>query len=67
MQRVGIILDMHAVLRTVFENPKNVYGFAAMANQNEFFCGRTPLEIIAQGDMISLYETSRRIRVLRNV
>ena len=27
--------------------------------------GRSPLEIMAQGDMISLYETFRRIDVLR--
>jgi hypothetical protein len=64
MQRIGIILNMHSTLRTVFDNPENVYGFAAMANQNDFFYGRSPLEIMAQGDMISLYETSRRIQAL---
>ena len=64
MQRIGIILNMHSTLRTVFDNPENVYGFTAMANQNDFFYGRSPLEIMAQGDMISLYETSRRIQAL---
>ena len=65
MQRVSFVLNIHAALRLVFDNPENVYGFPAMANHNEFFNGRTPLEIMAQGDMISLYETFRRIDVLR--
>lgn len=65
MQRISFILNIHAALRLVFDNPDNVYGFPAMANHNEFFNGRSPLEIMAQGDMISLYETFRRIDVLR--
>jgi hypothetical protein len=52
-------------LRLVFDNPDNVYGFVSMANDNEFFNGRSPLAIMAQGDMISLYETFRRIDMLR--
>ncbi|VVN39490.1 hypothetical protein PS662_05370 [Pseudomonas fluorescens] len=65
MQRISFVLNIHAALRLVFDNPENVYGFASMANENEFFNGRSPLEIMAQGDMISLYETFRRIDVLR--
>ncbi|MNQ51891.1 hypothetical protein D3C85_658920 [compost metagenome] len=65
MQRISFVLNIHATLRLVFDNPQNVYGFPSMANENEFFNGRTPLEIMSQGDMISLYETFRRIDVLR--
>ncbi|MNH14465.1 hypothetical protein D3C79_740570 [compost metagenome] len=65
MQRISFVLNIHATLRLVFDNPGNVYGFASMANDNEFFNGRSPLEIMAQGDMISLYETFRRIDMLR--
>jgi len=65
MQRISFVLNIHATLRLVFDNPENVYGFPSMANDNEFFNGRSPLEIMAQGDMISLYETFRRIDVLR--
>jgi hypothetical protein len=65
MQRISFVLNIHATLRLVFDNPQNVYGFASMANDNEFFNGRSPLEIMAQGDMISLYETFRRIDMLR--
>ncbi|WP_322616669.1 hypothetical protein [Pseudomonas sp. BIC9C] len=65
MQRISFVLNIHATLRLVFDNPDNVYGFASMINDNEFFNGRSPLEIMAQGDMISLYETFRRIDMLR--
>lgn len=65
MQRISLVLNIHAALRLMFDNPENVYGFPAMENRNEFFNGRTPLEIMAQGDMISLYETFRRIDALR--
>lgn len=65
MHRASFVLNMHAALRTVFDNPENVYGFVTMDNHNEFFNGRKPLEIMAQGDMISLYETFRRIDALR--
>lgn len=65
MQRISFVLNIHATLRLIFDNPQNVYGFVSMANDNEFFNGRSPLEIMSQGDMISLYETFRRIDALR--
>ncbi|WP_296257757.1 MULTISPECIES: antitoxin Xre-like helix-turn-helix domain-containing protein [unclassified Pseudomonas] len=65
LQRISFVLNIHATLRTLFDNPDNVYGFPAMENHNEFFNGRKPLDVMAQGDMISLYETFRRIDTLR--
>ncbi|VVP93131.1 hypothetical protein PS918_03441 [Pseudomonas fluorescens] len=65
MQRISFVLNIHATLRLIFDNPQNVYGFVSMSNDNEFFNGRSPLEIMSQGDMISLYETFRRIDALR--
>src|SRR3546814_17211321 len=52
MQRVSFILNIHAALRLIFDNPENTYGFAAMPNHNTFFNGRSPLEVMAQGDKI---------------
>lgn len=63
-QRIGLILGIHALLRTTFANQANVKGFPGFKNENEFFGGRSPLEIMAQGDMISLYETYKRIEQL---
>jgi hypothetical protein len=65
MHRISFVLNIHAALRTVFDNPENVYGFPSMDNDNEFFNGRKPLDIMAQGDIVSLYETFRRIDALR--
>lgn len=65
LQRISFVLNIHAALRTVFDNPDNVYGFPSMNNRNAFFNGRKPLDIMAQGDIISLYETYRRIDALR--
>lgn len=64
-QRIGLVLGIHASLRTVFSDKANVRGFPGFKNDNPFFAGRSPLEIMAQGDMISLYETYRRIEHLR--
>lgn len=56
----GLVIGIHGFLRAAFSNQVNVKGFG-FKNANAFFEGRTPLEIMAQGDLISLYETYRRI------
>ncbi|KAA0945285.1 hypothetical protein FQ186_28780 [Pseudomonas sp. ANT_H14] len=65
LDRASIVLNCHAALRLVFDNPDNVYGFPNMENHNDFFNGRKPLEIMAQGDFLSLMETFKRIDALR--
>jgi mannose/fructose/N-acetylgalactosamine-specific phosphotransferase system component IID len=65
MHRISFVLNIHAALRTIFDNPENAYGFPTLENRNAFFNGRTPLDVMAQGDMVSLYETFRRIESLR--
>lgn len=63
-QRVSLVLNIHASLRCVFHNPANVRSFTRLPNQNVFFESRSPLEVMAQGDMISLYETYKRVQRL---
>jgi uncharacterized protein (DUF2384 family) len=65
LERISLVLNIHASLRTIFDNPENVYGFPSMPNHNAFFDGRPPLDIMAGGSFIQLYETFRRIDVLR--
>ena len=65
MMRVSLILNMHSALGIIFENPVNVYGFVNMKNNNEFFNGRSPMEVIETGSLINLYETFKRIDGLR--
>ncbi|WP_373187847.1 hypothetical protein [Halopseudomonas sp.] len=65
LTRVSFVLNIHAALRTIFDNPDNLYGFMRMPNDNAFFLGRAPLEVMGSGDIVALYETFRRIDVLR--
>lgn len=65
LDRISYVLNMHATLRIIFDNPTNVYGFMSRPNENEFFNGRNPLEIIAGGSFMSLHETFRRVDGLR--
>lgn len=45
-RRVCYVLSIHAVLRSVFTNPDNVYGFMNSRNRNMPFDGRTPLSLL---------------------
>lgn len=66
LDRISMIMNIHAALRIVFDNPENVYGFMSMANENVFFNGSTPLECIKSGSFMALYETFKRIDALRS-
>ena len=63
-QRIGLVLGIHASLRSVFSNQENVKGFPGLKNDDPFFAGRSPLEVMSSGDMISLYEPFKRIEHL---
>ena len=65
LERISYLLNIHQALRIVFSNPANVKGFMQMKNHNDFFAGRTPLEIIEDGKFGDLYEVSKRIDALR--
>lgn len=64
LTRASMILNLHATLRIMFDNPLNIYGFMGMTNHNEFFQGRSQLEVMACGDFRSLDETYRRIEAM---
>lgn len=65
LARISYVLNIHAALRVIFDYPENLYGFMAMANHNEGFNGRSPLEVIACGDIASLRETWLRVNMER--
>lgn len=65
LTRISYLLNIHAALRMIFENPENLYGFVNLVNHNPYFNGRTPLEIMGSGDFAALYETFKRIDSLR--
>ena len=63
-ERIGLVIGIHASLRTVFSDQSNVHCFPGLKNDNAFFGGRSPLEVISQGYIISMYETFKRIQQL---
>lgn len=65
LTRISYLLNIHAALRMIFDNPENLYGFVNLVNDNPYFNGRTPLEIMGSGDFAALYETFKRIDSLR--
>lgn len=65
LERISLVLNIHAALRLIFENPANLYGFVSKPNSNPFFNGRRPLDVMSEGSFINLYETARRIDSLR--
>lgn len=58
IKRLSLVLNIHAYLRTIFENPQNVYGFMRMPNENRLFNGQTPLVYISRGSFRSLKDTA---------
>ncbi len=67
IERISHLLNIHAALRMVFSNPQNVSGFMGRANNNDFFAGRAPLEIISSGRFSDLYEVARRVSSLQGI
>lgn len=65
LTRISYVLNIHATLRMIFDNPDNLYGFVNLVNHNPYFNGRTPLDIMGTGDFAALYETYKRIDSLR--
>jgi Protein of unknown function (DUF2384) len=65
LERISYLLNIHAVLRILFENPENVYGFVRLPNNNPFFNGKTPMDILSTGLMSALYEVYRHLDAIR--
>ena len=66
LARISYVLNIHAALRVLFDNPDNLYGFMGMADYNKGFDGRSPLEVIACGDIGTLRETWLRVNMERH-
>ncbi|HEY0208148.1 MbcA/ParS/Xre antitoxin family protein [Acerihabitans sp.] len=65
LERLSYLLNIHASLRTLFENPENVYGFMSLNNHNPYFNGRRPLDMLSTGHFGTLYEVHKQLDALR--
>src|SRR5690606_20606045 len=52
MQRISVVLNIHAALRVVCDDPDSVYGYPRMEKHNEVFNRGTSLDVMAQGDVM---------------
>lgn len=59
--RISYILNIHAALRTLFTNDKNVYGFMTMENKSKFFSGERPLSLIESGDLKAIERVANHL------
>lgn len=67
LTRISYLLNIHAALQLIFDAPSDVYGFMSMANHNDSFNGRSPLDVIARGDLTELREVWLHVNMLRPV
>jgi len=51
IMNASYILNIHSALRMLFSNPDNIYGWPSMKNNNGKFDGRTPKDLMLDGDI----------------
>jgi hypothetical protein len=61
VERISYLLNIHARLRTIFDNPRNQSDFMSMPNGHPPFGGHSPLEYISGGDLLALRRTWKHI------
>ena len=61
LERLSYLLNIHQALRTLFGNRENVYGFVRLPNHNPFFNGASPMDVMSNGRVASLYEVHRQL------
>ncbi|MDK1287428.1 hypothetical protein [Pseudoalteromonas umbrosa] len=52
--RCSHVANIHAILRAKFTNPRNIYGFMSMKNNNPLFKGKSPISHIESGHLNEL-------------
>lgn len=58
IERVSYILNIHASLRTIFDNPENYYGWPRLRNRNH---EQTPLQFMLEGGIEKIKEVSEEL------
>lgn len=63
--RISYLLNIHASLKEIFQNPENHYGFMTAVNHNPPYNGQRPLDFIMTGKVDSfkgVFESLERIK-----
>ena len=67
LERISYVANIHQSLRIVFSNPKNIYGFMNMKNDNPYFNCRSPISLILNGSTETLNEVFKQINAMISV
>lgn len=62
--RCTLITKIDTSLQRCFNNSDNVNQFMLLKNNNPFFNGRRPIDIISSGDLKALYQVTKHIRAM---
>lgn len=62
--RCTLINKIDTSLQRCFNNVDNVNQFMVLKNNNPFFNGRRPIDIISSGDLKALYQVTKHIRAM---
>lgn len=65
LERTSYLLNIHQSLKMLFDNDENVYGFVRYPNDNYYFNGSAPMDMMRSGLSSSLYEVNRQLDSLR--
>jgi hypothetical protein len=64
VERYSLLIKIDQDICILFNNPENINGFMTMTNNNPYFLGRRPLDIIAGGDIETIKAVSKKIKAL---
>lgn len=64
-ERLSYLLNIHAALRILFENPESIYGWVRKPNHAPFFNGQSAMAIMLQGRVVDLWAVASRLNAER--
>lgn len=61
LTRASYILTIDSLLRSTFTNPDNINGFMSMKNNNAYFSGKAPIELMEQNSGKDVEEVASQV------
>lgn len=65
LTKISYLLNIHASLRDLFQNPENQYGYMRSVNHNPPFNGQSPLDFIRSSEPPALKEVFDHLELVK--
>ncbi|MBO6813102.1 MULTISPECIES: hypothetical protein [Marinobacter] len=65
LKKISYLLNIHASLKELFQNPENHSGFMMSVNQNPPFYGQRPLDFVYTGEVDAIKEVFESLELLK--